>query len=139
VFKYDTTSQLVFQAAGFKKGIPGQMVSITEVKGQTSLGGYRLAASSNSQVDVINQTGDGGALIYPNPANTSVAFNTAGIKGGNIQLTIVDATGHTLSTVDIKGKYLLTVNTTRFAGGLYLYRFTSNGKVVARGKFMVQH
>ncbi len=139
VLVFDTSSQLAFKAAGFKTGSPGQMVTITEVKGKPSLGGYRLAASSSNQVDVLKQPGDGGALIYPNPANTSVAFNTAGLKGGNIQLTIVDATGHTLSTIDVKGKYLLNVNTTRFAGGLYLYRFTSNGKVVARGKFMVQH
>jgi hypothetical protein len=139
VFKYDTTSQLVFQAAGFKPGSPMKMVIIPEGMGKINLSGYRLAASSNNQVDVIKQPGDGGALIYPNPANTSVAFSTAGLKGGNILLTIVDATGHTLSTVDIKGKYLLTVNTTRFAGGLYLYRFTSNGKLVASGKFMVQH
>lgn len=72
---------------------------------------------------------------YPNPATNAITFETGVAQAAFI--TIYDAAGRKLESVNVAGKATV-VNTSALAAGMYLYSITGvNGQELSRGNFNV--
>ncbi len=135
IFK-DTTSKIILLVPGLMAPKTRQLLVIDEGKGYVNLNSY-LPAKNESLITVSKNTGS--ATIFPNPANAFVIFNVADLKEENTILKIVNGNGQTVGTTRFANVKQSAVDIHTWANGLYLYNITSNGKVVAQGKFLVQH
>jgi hypothetical protein len=92
----------------------------------TEAAGINTIAGENANVNV-----------YPNPANTQIAF---AIVQGTIQAKIVvvyDITGKLVGTYSMRNNFL-TINTQTYNSGIYIYKmFDNTGAQVNVGKFSV--
>ncbi len=132
----DTTSKIILLVPGLMAPKTRQFLVIDESKGDINLSSY-MPAKDESFIAVTKSTG--AATIFPNPANAFVTFNVAALKEENMVLKIVNGNGQTVGTTRFANINQSAVDIHTWANGLYLYNITSNGKVVAQGKFLVQH
>jgi hypothetical protein len=54
-------------------------------------------------------------------------------------MSLTDITGREIASYKLSPSFLLKVNTTDYAAGLYLYRLTLQDGTVESGKFIVSH
>ncbi len=132
----DTVSKLVFLAPGLRASGNGNFIITTEGKGDNNGGGI-IPGAGNAEAAVIEKGVN--STIFPNPANSFVTFNTAMVQQGSLALKVVNGSGAVVANANITGRKQSSIDTHLWASGLYLYSITSNGKVVAQGKFIIQH
>lgn len=79
---------------------------------------------------------DGGEVaVFPNPADAAVSFTA---PGGTADLLVLDGAGRQVARQAlVNGR--LTLATTGWSEGLYVYRLLRNGTDMARGRFVVAH
>lgn len=70
---------------------------------------------------------------YPNPAKNSINFQ---IANENANLTVVDLTGKTVLTENLRNK-VNAVNVSQLANGFYVYSVQSNDGTITTGNFVV--
>ena len=76
---------------------------------------------------------------YPNPANESTIVHVGGSLYGHGTLEVLNVMGQVMTTLVAKSNSTIEVNTSALPSGMYFYRLTSNGKVVAQDKINVAH
>lgn len=98
-------------------------------------------------VSVIEDTGDGieemqnrnnNFKVYPNPAINEFTIETKNIPIKNTKLVITDLPGRKVKEILIlkeTGKQI--IDASAFAGGIYLYRFSSDDGIIGEGKIVV--
>ena len=85
----------------------------------------------------INELSISGRVsAYPNPCTSQITFQA---PGNDVQfINVYDVAGRKLEQVEMKNG-MNTLNTSSYAGGMYLYTLTDrNGNILDRGKFMVK-
>ncbi len=112
----------------------------------TSCDYYNIGETEDYCVELVNSTigiGEGSAYgrlrVFPNPSDSEVFFDLAGIgTGASLRIDVLDGMGRTLASTNMdQGR--ATITTSGLANGLYVYRITRSGVEVASGKFQVQH
>ncbi len=78
-------------------------------------------------------------VLYPNPANQQVIIHVNGIISLQTKLEVVDVLGQVIYSTSAKSNSDLSVNTSEFNTGMYVYRLNDNGKMIAQDKFNVSH
>jgi len=108
--------------------------------------GYDYGETEDYCIELVqNTTGVGeGAIadrlrVFPNPSDSEVFFDLAGISAGStLRIDVLDGIGRTVASQNMdQGRTTLT--TSGLANGLYVYRIIRSGVEVASGKFQVQH
>lgn len=92
------------------------------------------ASAVGAGVEEISHSGN--TTIFPNPCTTKIEFRSTENYGQHI--LIYDVTGRKVAE-QVMNNGFTTINTSRYAKGLYLYTVTDlSGKVIDNGKFSVQ-
>lgn len=78
-------------------------------------------------------------MLYPNPANEEAVVHVGGIVSPQTKLELVDVLGRIIYSATVKSNSDLTINTSKFETGMYIYRLNDNGKIVAQDKLNVSH
>ncbi len=83
-----------------------------------------------------------GSIAYPNPANDYLKINYSLEETENIELTVIDVTGRVVFSKDYgkqnSGTNTLSLNTTPFAKGIYVYSINAAGSVLSTNRFTVE-
>jgi len=138
ILKADTISKLVLLAPGLKAGSNGINNFMIIGEGNTPTPDVSLMLK-NLQASIF-VTNTGKAALFPSPANAYVILNTEAITEKNTAFKVVNSAGVVLSSGKMGGTKQLSVDTHAWANGMYLYNIlTSDGQVIAKGKFVVQH
>lgn len=83
----------------------------------------------------VAEVDGGGVAVFPNPADAAVSFTA---PGGTADLLVLDGAGRQVARQAlVNGR--LTLATTGWSEGLYVYRLLRNGTDMARGRFVVTH
>ena len=90
-----------------------------------------LAWSGYNSINELNNKGS--VSVYPNPAVNNVTFSST--EDAN-SVQIMDLTGRVVGNYNMTGNKL-TIGTTGFAPGIYIYNVVSEKQVINRGKFEV--
>ncbi len=67
-------------------------------------------------------------IVYPNPASEIINIQSNSLSGLTGNLRLVSYTGQELYNTNLKGIMKLSIPTTQFSSGLYLFIFESQGK-----------
>ncbi|HYV92490.1 MAG TPA: T9SS type A sorting domain-containing protein [Chitinophagales bacterium] len=75
--------------------------------------------------------------LYPNPVDGEAVVQVSGIVSNQTKLEVVDVLGQVIYSAGAKSNSNLTINTSQFERGMYIYRLNDNGKIIAQDKFNV--
>lgn len=112
----------------------------------TSCDYYNIGETEDYCIELVENTtsvgegpNSGRIRLFPNPSDSEVFFDLAGIGAGTtLHIDVLDGTGRTVASQNLdQGR--ATVSTSGLANGLYVYRITRSGMEVASGRFQVQH
>ncbi|MCA1761784.1 MAG: T9SS type A sorting domain-containing protein [Cryomorphaceae bacterium] len=118
----------------------GQFVILFDPESETSDEYY----FDNFTADVVSSVSDvenlGDFTAFPNPAKDVVNFEFNLIEPASPILTLTDITGKVIHTENLSGQaagtHLVTLNTSRFANGVYIYSLQM-GREVHSGKVVI--
>jgi phosphatidylinositol-3-phosphatase len=126
-----------------------QLRTFEDMYGLNNYGGYPGASADSTPITycwkstatAINQVNQNkpGLYVYPNPSNSDITFDARALNDVASELSITDLTGKEIAGYKLSAQALLHVNTTDFAGGLYLYRLKQTDGTTQSGKFIVTH
>jgi hypothetical protein len=112
----------------------------------TSCDYYNIGETEDYCIELVNNTTSVGEgthsaqlRVFPNPSDSEVFFDLAGIGAGTtLRIDVLDGIGRTVASQNLdQGRAMIT--TSGLADGLYVYRITRSGMEVASGRFQVQH
>ncbi|MBK8228055.1 MAG: fibronectin type III domain-containing protein [Flavobacteriales bacterium] len=112
----------------------------------TSCDYYNIGETEDYCIELVNNTTSVGEgthsaqlRVFPNPSDSEVIFDLAGIGAGTtLRIDVLDGIGRTVASQNLdQGRAMIT--TSGLADGLYVYRITRSGMEVASGRFQVQH
>ncbi len=87
----------------------------------------------------IHETNNPTITIYPNPFNTKVKFELAGVHNDHLKLEILSKSGQLLFTKtqnDVNGVFRQIWNGQNCPSGIYFYRLSDGNGVIKSGKFL---
>lgn len=83
-----------------------------------------------------------GSTAYPNPANDNLKINYSLEETKNIELTVIDVMGKVVFSKDYgkqnSGLNTLSLNTSTFAKGIYVYTIKTSGSIFSTNRFTVE-
>ena len=80
------------------------------------------------------------AQVVPNPVNDFASFLYRSLAGEQVSLIVVNAVGHLVDSHTTRdGKGLISLNTSRWANGMYYYHFTLGSRNALKGSLIVAH
>lgn len=78
-------------------------------------------------------------MVYPNPANEEAVIHVGGMVSPQTRLELVNILGQIIYSTEAKSNSNLTINTSKFETGMYIYRLNDGGKILAQDKLNVSH
>ncbi|MBX7180999.1 MAG: T9SS type A sorting domain-containing protein [Bacteroidia bacterium] len=105
----------------------------------TTINGYKIVIQGPIGYITYDANSFGILANFPNPANESTAIVFGSDKNTSVGLNVYNAIGTLVYTSKVnatQGSNTISVNTSTFAEGNYIYTL-SNGNAVANGKFIV--
>ena len=87
----------------------------------------------------IAETGKSDISIYPNPANAEAVVHVKGTVPNETMLEVVNILGQVIFSAQATSNADLSINTSKFETGMYLYRLNDSGKILVQDKFNVSH
>lgn len=124
-----------------------QLRTFEDMYGLSAFGGYAGSAADSTPITFcwkelsgINSPKIASDIrVYPNPANSAITFDGRALNGITSEMSITDVVGNQVAAYKLSPSFLLNVNTSEYAGGIYFYRLMRQDGMVESGKFVVTH
>jgi hypothetical protein len=97
-----------------------------------------LFTCNTTGIEINGETKHSISEPYPNPASQFVKFDYDLIKSGNATLKIYSLVGKLVEEIQIIEKTgTIQINTDKYQEGFYFYTFSTDGKDLTTGRFIV--
>jgi hypothetical protein len=77
------------------------------------------------------------AIVFPNPAQSTVYVEMSNIRGNNLSIAIYDVFGKQVLTVDASPSQMNTIPVENLSQGIYFILVKENDVPIARNKFII--